>query len=69
MKEIITDALKEMCLSSQTKMDTESGRDNIADKLLEVFESKHIVFYTNLEKHREDEEKEKQMNIPFERGL
>ena len=54
MREIITDALKEMCMNSQTKMDTESGRNNIADKLLEVFESKHIVFYTNLEKHNEE---------------
>ena len=43
-------------------IDTESARDLIADKLLETFQKKHIVFYTNLEKHNEEKNS-------IERGL
>ena len=29
----------------------DSGRSIIAEKILESFQNKHIVFYTNLEEH------------------
>ena len=62
MKDIITDTLKKLCLNSNAKMDTENGRKFIANELLKTFTDKHIIFYTDLEKHRED-------TMPVERGL
>ena len=62
MKDIIIDVLKDVCLNNNINIDTESARDLIADKLLETFQKKHIVFYTNLEKHNEEKNS-------IERGL
>ena len=59
MKDIIVDVLKDVCLNN-ININTESARDLIADKLLETFQKKHIVFYTNLEKHNKEK---------IERGL
>ena len=61
MKDIIVDVLKDVCLNN-ININTESARDLIADKLLETFQKKHIVFYTNLEKHNEEKSS-------IERGL
>ena len=60
MKEIISEVLHKLSISSYAEINTKSGRDFIADKLLETFKKKHIVFYTNLEKHNEEK---------LERGL
>jgi|10_taG_2_1085330.scaffolds.fasta_scaffold41140_6 hypothetical protein len=54
MKEIITETLKGLSISEYAKINTDTGRDFIADKLLEVFKDNHIVFYTNLEAHRRE---------------
>ena len=62
MKDIIVDVLKDVCLNN-ININTESARDLIADKLLETFQKKHIVFYTNLEKHN------KEKNSTVGRGL
>ena len=63
MKDIIIDVLRDVCLNNNININTESARDLIADKLLETFEKKHIVFYTNLEKHNAEK------NPTVERGL
>ena len=60
MKDIIIDVLRDVCLNNNININTESARDLIADKLLETFQKKHIVFYTNLEKHNKEK---------IERGL
>ena len=63
MIKIITDTLREVCLSNNAKIDTESGRDIMAKKILEYFERNNIIFYSNLERHNE------QMNQSAEGGL
>ena len=39
---------------TSANLNTESGRNLIAEKLLEMFVDKHIIFYTDLEKHNEE---------------
>ena len=67
MKDMIKDVLLELS-HENISLDTETGRDYIASKLLMKFEKKHIVFYTNLEKYNA-ELKSNQMDLPFEKGL
>ena len=62
MKDIITEKLKSLSLNGSANLTTENGRKFIANELIKTFTDKHIVFYTNLEKHREE-------TTPIERGL
>jgi len=62
MNDIINETLKKLCLNSNAKMDTENGRKIITNEIVKTFTDNHIVFYTDLEKHREE-------TTPVERGL
>ncbi len=59
MKDIINDVLLELS-HKNISLDTNSGRDYIAEQILQSFRNKHIVFYTNLEEHNKEK---------IERGL
>ena len=54
MKQVIEEALKEMCTNSRFTINSESGRSFMAEHLLKTFRDNHIVFYTNLEEARKD---------------
>ena len=72
MKQVIEDALREMCYHAHAKLDTENGRDFITKHLLKTFEDNHIVFYTNLAAVREDPkmmDKIRNDSMNTERGL
>ena len=69
MKQVIEEALKDMCSNSRFAMNSESGRSHMAEHLLKTFRDYHIVFYTNLEEAMKDPKMTNQMDIPFERGL
>ena len=62
MKDIITEKLKSLSLNGNANLSTENGRKFIANEILKTFKDNHIVFYTDLEKHREE-------TTPIERGL
>ena len=59
MKDIINNVLLELS-HKNISMDTNFNRDMIAEKILQSFQDKNIVFYTNLEKHNKEK---------IERGL
>jgi hypothetical protein len=69
MKQILDNALREMCHNASAKIDTEGGRDFIVEHLLKIFRDNHIVFYTNLEEAMKDPKMTSQMDIPCEKGL
>jgi len=69
MKQVIEDALKEMCSNSRANVNSETGRGYITNALLKVFKDNHIVFYTNLEEARKDPKMINKMDIPFDKGL
>ena len=70
MKQVIEEALKEMCSNSRANVNSETGRGYIAEHLLKTFEDNHIVFYTNLDAVREDPKMmDKIRNKKIERGL
>ena len=53
MKDIINDVLLELS-HRNVSIDTNSSRDMISEKILQAFQDKNIVFYTNLEKHNKE---------------
>ena len=53
MKEIINNVLLELS-NKNISIDTNFNRDVIAEKILQSFQDKNIVFYTNLEKHNKE---------------
>ena len=59
MKDIINNVLLELS-NKNISIDTNFNRDMIAEKILQSFQDKNIVFYTNLEKHNKEK---------IERGL
>ena len=69
MKQVIKEALREMCSNSRFTINSESGRSDMAEHLLKTFSDNHIVFYTNLEEAKKDPKMTNQMDIPFEKGL
>jgi len=56
MKDIIKNTLTKLS-QNNISLDTETGRDYISKQILKSFQNKHIVFYTNLEKHNEEKMK------------
>ena len=49
MKEIIEETLRKLCSNSRAVINSENGREYIADALLKVFKDNHILFYINKE--------------------
>tara|TARA_B100000287_G_scaffold212611_1_gene200709 strand:+ start:308 stop:496 length:189 start_codon:yes stop_codon:yes gene_type:complete len=62
MKDIINETLKNLSLNSNAKLNSENGRKFITNEIIKAFTNKHIVFYTDLDKHNEE-------NKTIERGL
>ena len=69
MKQVIEEALKDMCSNSRFTINSESGRSDMAEHLLKTFRDNHIVFYTNLEEARKDPKMMHKIDISVEKGL